>query len=239
MLSSPLRSQRPAWLRDFPIGSARPRVEQSLFWNDWRRHDGTYVNNCTISLSCPLRGSKTHWSVLEGSRRIQGRGPKKLLLHSASLPRGCTGWRVSAVAEAVRIACPHVSAVCNRLSPRHEDDHRCRMPNLSLKPARSSPICLPRLTPFFMLCCAGRPRRPGAKRSIRKRIYRVMKVHGLLLQHGERRRNGVTMAKRRRPATPLVLRRVAFITCDKGEKVRVAIRQARQALRSTAAAARR
>ena len=52
------------------------------------------------------------------------------------------------------------------------DDHRdaygvepiCRVLPTS---ARSSPICRPMAIAAFMLCCAGKPRRPGAKRPIR------------------------------------------------------------------------
>ncbi|WP_151989554.1 hypothetical protein [Sphingomonas aurantiaca] len=71
----------------------------------------------------------------------------------------------------------------------------------------------------FMPCCAGGPKRPGAKR-----VYRVTKVHGLLL-----RRNGERREERGYDGRVAVdLRNTRWcsngleVTCDNGEKVRVA-----------------
>ena len=74
---------------------------------------------------------------------------------------------MSAVAEAVGIARPHLSAMRQPSASAVADDHRCRMPSWSPTSAGSSPICRPMAIAAFMLCCAARREEPGAQRPIR------------------------------------------------------------------------
>ncbi|QJU56959.1 IS3 family transposase [Sphingomonas sp. AP4-R1] len=134
------------------------------------------------------------------------------------------GWPVSAVAQALDIARPHLSAMRNRPPPR---------------PRGRPPLPDAELVAEIRLLVAGLPtygyrrvhallrrqaQKTGRAAPNPKRVYRVMKVHGLLLQrHGERRE------ERRHDGRVAVEQRNTRwcsdgleIACDNGEKVRVA-----------------
>ena len=55
------------------------------------------------------------------------------------------------------------------------------MRRFSPRSRRSSPICPPTAIDGFMLSCVAKPSRRAGRPNV-KRVYRVMKVHGLLLQ---------------------------------------------------------
>ncbi len=74
----------------------------------------------------------------------------------------------------------------------------------------------------FMLCCARKPRRPGAKRSIRTRLPRHEGAVATAERRTPRRTASRWSGRRRSAQHPLVLRRVGDHLWDNGEKVRVA-----------------
>jgi transposase-like protein len=119
-----------------------------------------------------LLGKKAMENELLREAVSRAAGPKKTTI---ALDLVAAGWTVSAVAEAVGIARPHLSAMRHRPASRLRG--RPPLPDAELvADIRALVADLP--TPAFagagsiaiaafMLCCAGRPKRPGAKRPIR------------------------------------------------------------------------
>ncbi|RZI60457.1 MAG: hypothetical protein EOP14_01090 [Pseudomonas sp.] len=148
-------------------------------------------------------------------------GPKK---SSVALDLVAAGRTVSAVAEAVGITRPHLSAMHHR--PASRPSGRPSLPDAALvADIRALAADLPT---YGYRRVHALLRRQAQKTECEapnpKRVYRVMKVHGLLLQpDGERREE-----RRHDGRVAVDLRNTRWcsdgleITCDNGEKVRVA-----------------
>ncbi len=116
-----------------------------------------------------LLGKKA-WRMNCCVRPCPGRRPQKTA-HALDLVAG--GRSVTAVADALGISHPHLSAMRNRPT-RHDraGDHHCRMPSWSPISGCSSPICRPMAIVVSMPYCAAKPRRPGAQRPIPSGVRR-------------------------------------------------------------------
>ena len=148
-------------------------------------------------------------------------GPKKLLLRSISLTGGRS---VTAVADALGISRQHLSAMHNRPSPRR----RGRPPRPDAELVGDIRVLIADLPTYGYRRVHALLRRYAARTGRTapnpKRVYRVMKVHGLLLQ----RHSGSREQRRHEGRVAVDQRNTRWcsdaleIACDNGEKVRVA-----------------
>ena len=131
---------------------------------------------------------------------------------------------MSAVADGLGIARPHLSAMGNRPPPRS----RGRPPLPDAELVADIRMLIAELPTYGYRLVHALLRRQAEKNARAapnvKRVYRVMKVHGLLLQRGGERRE-----ERRHDGRVAVDQRNTRwcsdgleIACDNGEKVRVA-----------------
>lgn len=127
---------------------------------------------------------------------------------------------MTAVADALDIARPHLSAVRNRPLPRPRG--RPPLPDADL--VADIRLLVADLPTYGHALLRRQAEKAGRAAPNPKRVYRVMKVHGLLLQ-----RNGERREERRHDGRVAVDQRNTRwcsdgleIGCDNGEKVRVA-----------------
>lgn len=153
--------------------------------------------------------------------RVPGRRPKKT---AAALDLVARGWSVTGVADALDITRPHLSAMRNRPPPRPRG--RPPLPDAELvADIRLLVADLPTYGYRRVHALLRRQAEKNARESLNvKRVYRVMKVHGLLLQRGgehreERRHDGRVAVDQRNTRW---CSDGLEIACDNGEKVRLA-----------------
>ena len=186
----------------------------------WCRRPSTVRSKrrCANYTGCSARRP---WRTSCSAGRVPGRRPKKT---AVALDLVAAGWTVSAVAEAVGTTRPHLSAMRHR--PASRPRGRPLLPDAELvADIRALVADLPTYGYRRVHALLRRQAEKTGREALNpKRVYRVMKVHGLLLQRdGERREE-----RRHDGRVAVDLRNTRWcsdgleITCDNGEKVRVA-----------------
>lgn len=166
-------------------------------------------------------GQEDHGSRDPPRGRVPGRRPKET---AVALDLVAQGRPVTAVADAIGISRQHLSAMHNRPPPRR----RGRPPLPDAELVADIKMLVADLPTYgyrrVHALLRRQARQTGRAAPNPKRVYRVMKVHGLLLQphsgKGEERRHDGRIAVDRRNTR--WCSDALEIGCDNGEKVRVA-----------------